>query len=326
MVALLRHCATLTATSSPAELLDSISLGIEIITPEQAQHYLGKNFDNNRTKSREHIKELAKEMKNGEFFLSTDAIGFDSNGRLINGQHRLSAVAQSETSQVFIVARNLPPKTAQLIDVGKKRTMAQRITIGGTRMTEKQCSAIRNAMVPYEHKEVGTVVLARKTYDKYVEQVYLDHQDFFEHKSIKAFEAKSGSSFFLAAALRMFAQMNYQLRHGAEYGHEMDPFTRTCLWLELTREGLSQTYPVDPRTDNAAILLRNMKERNAVDSRGSRWCGKPQLRLTISGAYNFMQGVSPRSLKSHTYDPLIHITKLPSSNGFLNAKNEHIAY
>jgi len=322
----LRHNGTLTASPLSSDLLQNITLNVEVITPANAEHYLGRNFDCNRTKSREWVKELAREMKNGEFYLSTDAIGFDTSGRLINGQHRLTSVIESQTSQAFIVARNLPPKTAQLIDVGKKRTMAQRITIGGTRMTEKQCSAVRNAIVPYEAKEVGTVVLARKTYDTLVEKVFLDHQEFFENKRIRAFEAKSGSSFFMAAAIRMYAQMHHQMQQGMVFPHGMDPMTRTCLWLELTREGLSQSYPVDPRTDNAAILLRNMKERNVIDSRGGRWCGKPQLRLTISGAYNFMLGNSPKALKSHTYDPLTPITKLPSTNGLLNAKNEHIAY
>jgi hypothetical protein len=35
-------------------------------------------------------------MQQGEWYLGCDAIGFDETGTLINGQHRLYAVIQSE--------------------------------------------------------------------------------------------------------------------------------------------------------------------------------------------------------------------------------------
>lgn len=292
-----------------------VHVQIECIGPYLAERYLRQNFSNNRAKSKEWVKELAKEMRHDLFHLSTDAIGFDDQNRLINGQHRLTALIESGTSQFFVVIRNLPSKTAQLIDVGKKRSMAQRITIGGTPMTEKQCSAIRNAMVPYESKDVGNVIYARKIHDEQVEHYYLMHKDFLESEKIKAFEGKSGSAFFLAAAIRMYAQMIHDFDNGAEYVHGMDPMQRVCLWLELTRDGMSREFSVNPKTDNAAILVRNMRERTPVDNhRGLRWCTKQQLRTTISAAHNFMLGISPKHLRAHTYDPMTPLHKLPATS------------
>jgi len=297
------------------EITRSVDVGVELITPEAASLYLSQNFDNNRTKSKEWVKELVREMKSDLFKLSVDAIGFDVCGRLINGQHRLTAVIESGRAQPFIVARNLPAETAQLIDVGKKRTMAQRITIGGTKMTEKQCALVRNAMVDYQASQNGTVIFADKIHDKLVEKIFLKHQDYLLNPRILKFEGK-GSSFWGAAALRMYAQMVFQTNQGHVFAHEMSPLDRAVMWLELTRDGYSQEYSMNPQHDNAAILVRNMKEKSAVDRAGNRWSTKLALRLTISAAYNFMNGISPRALKSHTYDPFGSISELPSTNGY----------
>lgn len=297
------------------QIARSVDVGVELITPEKASVYLAQNFDNNRPKSKEWVKELVREMKSDLFKLSVDAIGFDVCGRLINGQHRLTAVIESGKPQPFIVARNLPVETAQLIDVGKKRTMAQRITIGGTRMTEKQCALVRNAMVDYQSSHNGTVIFADKIHDKLVEKIFLQHQDYLLNPRILKFEGR-GSAFWSAAALRMYAQMVYQINQGHVFAHEMDPLDRAVMWLELTRDGFSQEYSMNPQHDNAAILVRNMKEKSLVDRAGNRWSTKLALRLTISAAYNFMNGISPKALKSHTYDPFISIFELPSTNSY----------
>lgn len=304
----------ITTNNDSSRFDDQISpeVCIESITPEKASAYLAQNFDNNRSKSKGWVKELVKEMKNDLFHLSVDAIGFDTDGRLINGQHRLTAIIESGKTQQFIVARNLRAETAQLIDVGKKRTMAQRITIGGTHMTEKQCSTVRNAMVDYQSNHVGTVIFAAKIHDRLIEKAFLRHQDYLLNPRILKFEGK-GSSFWSSAGLRMYAQMRYQSSRGHVFAHEMSPIDRAVMWLELTRDGFSQEYSMNPQFDNAAIIVRNMKEKSAVGRDGGRWSSKLALKLSISAAYNFMNGISPRSLKSHTYDPFVPLLDLPAT-------------
>ena len=57
---------TLTAqeiTSKLTEQYKDVQVGIEFITPEQAQIYMGRNFKNNRKVVLSNILELEKEMK-----------------------------------------------------------------------------------------------------------------------------------------------------------------------------------------------------------------------------------------------------------------------
>ena len=70
-------------------------------------------------------------MKSGHWYLSTDAIAFTEQGELVNGQHRLRAIVDSQTDQAFIVIRNFVRDDVKCLDLGRKRMMHERITIGG---------------------------------------------------------------------------------------------------------------------------------------------------------------------------------------------------
>ena len=70
---------TLTAQEITAKLTEQykdVQVGIEFITPEQAQIYMGRNFKNNRKVVLSNILELEKEMKTDRFILSDSAILF----------------------------------------------------------------------------------------------------------------------------------------------------------------------------------------------------------------------------------------------------------
>ena len=51
-------------------LYEGIDYSLEFITPEKAQFYLEKNFENNRKISRNNLEELKREMRNSRFILS----------------------------------------------------------------------------------------------------------------------------------------------------------------------------------------------------------------------------------------------------------------
>ena len=87
-------------------LYEGIDYSLEFITPEKAQFYLEKNFENNRKISTNNLEELKREMKNSRFILSDSAICFDVDGTLVNGQHRLLAVVQTGMTQPFLVVKN----------------------------------------------------------------------------------------------------------------------------------------------------------------------------------------------------------------------------
>lgn len=92
-----------------------------LITPQMAQEFLAKNT-RNRPHNQRKVEEYVKMMKDNEWHLQTDAIGFDTNDKLINGQHRMMAVTQYGKPIEFLVATGLEPDSFNFIDTGKNRS------------------------------------------------------------------------------------------------------------------------------------------------------------------------------------------------------------
>jgi hypothetical protein len=87
----------------------------EIITPEIARRYLAANHCN-RNLSRPHVIRLVNAMLSGEFHHTHQGIAFDEFGNLIDGQHRLSAIVESGTSQPMQVTRGISSRSRSMVD------------------------------------------------------------------------------------------------------------------------------------------------------------------------------------------------------------------
>lgn len=92
------------------------------ITPTLARHYLETCNTQNRKLRIGIIKKYANFMLKGEWVITDQAISFDVNNRLLNGQHRLHAVIHSGLSIKFLVARNLPTDSYKYMDQGALRS------------------------------------------------------------------------------------------------------------------------------------------------------------------------------------------------------------
>lgn len=81
---------------------------VEIISPKEAQAYLENNAKHRPIKDRK-VAEYMAQMVDGRWRLNGKTICFDKDGRLLNGQHRLSAVVRSGVSLTTVVIRGLDP-------------------------------------------------------------------------------------------------------------------------------------------------------------------------------------------------------------------------
>lgn len=101
---------------------------IEYITPKMAEEYLTHNTGN-RPLSQRLIKTYVDIMNAGKWQISNDAICFDTEGKLLNGQHRLHAVIQSGVTCSFYVGRNFDTDAFSIMDNGKKRSAGDVLSI-----------------------------------------------------------------------------------------------------------------------------------------------------------------------------------------------------
>ena len=121
-----------------------IRSSVETVTPELADKILTDSQESvkNRNVMDGHVKWLASQMTSGKWRTNGEPIILDEEGLLLDGQHRLYAVAMSETEIETVVTRGVPRKTFATIDTGMARTTGNVLTIAG----EKNSPIIASAL------------------------------------------------------------------------------------------------------------------------------------------------------------------------------------
>lgn len=99
-----------------------IGVDYEMVTPERAIEYLEKNVSNRRLRNAK-VAEYAAKMKAGKWVVNHQGIAFASDGRLLDGQHRLWAIVKSGVAVKMLVARGYPVASVTSMDVGGIRNL-----------------------------------------------------------------------------------------------------------------------------------------------------------------------------------------------------------
>lgn len=107
-----------------------LEIKVETVDEVKALEYL-THSDGNRPYHQQYTSELAARQTRGEWRTNGDSIRFDSNGILRDGQHRLKMVVQTGIAIEVIVIRGIDPDAFITMDVGKKRNLADVLSIQG---------------------------------------------------------------------------------------------------------------------------------------------------------------------------------------------------
>jgi len=108
-----------------------ITSQVELITPAVARKYLEKNIDNNRHISERTVAVYANDMKNRNWRITHQGIAFNTDGKLVDGQHRLMAVIKADTPVKMMVTRGLDAESMRNIDQNRPRTSTDSLRIAG---------------------------------------------------------------------------------------------------------------------------------------------------------------------------------------------------
>jgi len=119
-----------------------VEIVVETITPEKASSWLATESPNRRL-SEGTVAAYARVMKEGKWQLNGEAVQFDDQGRLLNGQHRLNACIVANTSFNAVVVRGLAPETQRTMDDPRRRSINDHVGIMQLEMPTTATSAAR---------------------------------------------------------------------------------------------------------------------------------------------------------------------------------------
>lgn len=129
------------------------------ITPDTARYMLGK-MKNNRALRPYKVKQYAREMQLGRWKLNNDALCFDKDGALINGQHRLNAIIMSGIAVQMMVCFGLDPNAYLTMDQGGMRSVKDLWMAEGNKKAGASHAAVVNR---YFSLKGGRLALSNST-------------------------------------------------------------------------------------------------------------------------------------------------------------------
>ncbi|MEU0368685.1 hypothetical protein ABZ070_00190 [Streptomyces sp. NPDC006283] len=112
------------------------------VTPELATTWLTRNTSN-RPLSKTTVQQLAAQIQRGEWQLTHQGIAFDEDDVLIDGQHRLAAIAKAGIAVPLTVTHGVPRTAFTVMDTGRKRTGRDALALAGEANATHLAAALR---------------------------------------------------------------------------------------------------------------------------------------------------------------------------------------
>lgn len=128
-------------------MAQDVEVTLEKITPEVAQEWLNTYNTCNRNLRLSHVDKLVRDILNGSWKINGDAIRFSVSGELLDGQHRLTAIAKSGLAVETLVIRGISEASRQTIDSGIKRTSGDNLGLMGIKNCNRVAAACRYAIL-----------------------------------------------------------------------------------------------------------------------------------------------------------------------------------
>lgn len=129
------------------------------VTPALAEKWLAQNTHNRNIRENA-VMAYARDMEAGNWAENGEAVKFAQGdvllldgppplygGPLLDGQHRLQAVTLSDVTVRMLVVSGLKDSTQETMDDGRKRTLADALTLRGEQNTVALAAVIRRALM-----------------------------------------------------------------------------------------------------------------------------------------------------------------------------------
>lgn len=136
----------------------ALNAEVTTISPSVARQWLDTNTHNRPLKAR-FVERLARDMKNGNWRITGEAIKFSESGQLLDGQHRLAAIVAADVPITSMVIYGLPAETQDYMDAGIPRKAADVLGLHGIANSFNTAAAFR-FLIAEKH---GRIVSGGKT-------------------------------------------------------------------------------------------------------------------------------------------------------------------
>jgi len=149
------------------------------VTPDMARSWLATGRTN-RPVTQLLVNKYAADMRTGRWRLTKEAISFDAEGCLDDGQHRLHGVIAANAPVRMAVVWDAPLDQFEVLDSGRTRTFGQRLAIEGYRNYQEVAAATRMVIKYLKFPDVvwtGYMIVTESEMREYLDAHSIDGSD-----------------------------------------------------------------------------------------------------------------------------------------------------
>jgi hypothetical protein len=150
-----------------------VRCGLVLVTPATAADWIKNNLNPRNRRSRfSTVVKYREEIKRNEWRETPEGIVFGADGVLINGEHRLRAIAESGKSVPLVVWRDWPAAAFRVFDTGRSRTVHEGDVVDGVNYDKRLYEIGRAFLYVTDHRPLPSelrawVVAANPTWQEY---------------------------------------------------------------------------------------------------------------------------------------------------------------
>ena len=209
------------------------------VTPELAARWLSDCNIKNRRLKPEHVECIARDIRAGNWCTTHQGIAFSCDGKILDGQHRLSAVVRAQIPVRMYIWFNVSPQSLLAIDRQAIRDKADTLclTNDGGRVSRNEVATLQAMIIGLGENHPLTVAEAQAA--------FIAHRDALEfaHKHLPAGRARGVANMTTRAVVAR-----------AWYSADLDRL-RQFLAAAIAAVGYDLKLILDTRAANKAKLL-----------------------------------------------------------------------
>lgn len=271
--------------SIPAEAA-RMTFSWEWVTPEIAARWLETNTVNRRLR-KHRVDRYSRDLESSRWRVHHQGVAFDTEGNLIDGQHRLQAIVNTKKECLLLVVRNCPIESRLHVDEIMTRSTSDALAVSGFTNGESLSNRAISIMKIVELLPVSISYNYSREDEVELGLRFGDVARFASQSMVKG-TTRGTRTAIARAKLLSGASL---LPEGSE--------SRLDELIVILRTGMPVSS--NAQEDSAAITMRNMIV-NYQHSTGAEW-EKDKYRKSQSCIHNFLNRV-PMSKVYGTSDDL----------------------
>lgn len=225
------------------------------LTPEDADYLLEEN-DHNRHLNPNLVKRYVRFMMNDEWRLNGECIKISSDGVLMDGQHRLSALKETGKSIQMSVVIGVNPDTFTVNDTGRSRDAGDILKIAGYKNVNQNAAATRwllwyqssENFASHDTTSPAQVLKSIKRWPHIVHFVY-------PAVAVKGMCSYSFIQFFMYATQTINPDLSYEFFLKLETGENLGKTSSILILRNTLLKYRSKNLQLDKRHVAAAFII-----------------------------------------------------------------------